>query len=52
MVAKYYLEHLRDPPDKPVPDQVASAAIEAFFDDPNLPIVNEREVYVEGVGLV
>jgi hypothetical protein len=39
-------------PTEPVPDQVASAAIEEFFDDPYLPIVNKREVYVEGVGLV
>jgi hypothetical protein len=52
LVVEYYLEHLRDPPEEPVPDPVASAAIEEFFDDPYLPIVNEREVFVEGVSLV
>jgi hypothetical protein len=52
LVAEYYLEHVRDPPEEPVPDQVALAAIEEFFDDLYLPIVNQREVYMEGVGLV
>jgi hypothetical protein len=48
---EYYLKHLRDPPHKPVLDQVASAAIEVF-DNPNMLVVNESEVFVEGNGLV
>jgi hypothetical protein len=52
LVAEYYLEHLRDPPDEPIPDQVASAAIKVLFDDPFEPVVHDCEVLIEVKGLV